>query len=89
MNSSFRAASAQFLSKPQAITHKQEVCRLYRNALKLLDSWAIDRDVFIEEATIVRARFDEGSKCTPESARAKYLIRKAHEMMVEYSHCDR
>lgn len=33
----------------------QEVCRLYRASLKLLDSWAIDRTVFLEEATKVRA----------------------------------
>lgn len=34
----------------------QEICRLYRNALKLLDSWAIDRGVFIEEACLLRAK---------------------------------
>ncbi len=34
---------------------RQEVCRLYRASLKLLDSWAIDRTIFNEEATKVRA----------------------------------
>lgn len=33
----------------------QEVCRLYRASLKLLDSWAIDRTVFNDEATKIRA----------------------------------
>lgn len=33
----------------------QEVCRLYRASLKLLDSWAVDRTIFNEEATKIRA----------------------------------
>lgn len=32
----------------------QEICRLYRNSLKLLDSWAVDRNVFNSEATAMR-----------------------------------
>lgn len=33
----------------------QEICALYRTSLRLLDSWAIDRTIFNEEATKVRA----------------------------------
>ncbi|CAM9551832.1 unnamed protein product [Discosporangium mesarthrocarpum] len=89
MNSSFRAASSQFFSKQQSITHQQEVCRLYRNALRLLDSWVVDRALFNEEATILRAKFNEGAQCDPESGKAKHLIRKAHELINEYVHVDR
>lgn len=35
-----------------------QVARLYRHALKTLDSWAIDRNIFNEEATKIRAQFD-------------------------------
>ena len=35
-----------------------QVARLYRHSLKTLSSWVIDREVFIEEATALRARFD-------------------------------
>ncbi|CAM9829900.1 unnamed protein product [Pylaiella littoralis] len=89
MNSTFRGAAAQFISKQHPITHQQEVCRLYRASLKLLDSWAIDRTIFNDEATKIRASFDEGSKCGPDSARAKALIRAANKMMEEYVHVDR
>ncbi|CAM9873458.1 unnamed protein product [Ectocarpus sp. 6 AP-2014] len=89
MNSTFRGAAAQFISKQHPITHKQEVCRLYRASLKLLDSWAIDRTIFLEEATKVRASFDEGSKCGPDSARAKALMRGAYKMIDEHVHVDR
>lgn len=34
-------------------------------------------------------QFDEGSKCGPDSARAKALIRAANKMMEEYVHVDR
>lgn len=40
---------------PSSALPRQEVCRLYRASLKLLDSWAIDRTIFNEEATKIRA----------------------------------
>jgi NADH dehydrogenase (ubiquinone) 1 beta subcomplex subunit 9 len=36
--------------------------------LKLLSSWAIDRDIFNDEATKIRARFDQERGCKPEKA---------------------
>lgn len=35
-----------------------KVARLYRKSLKMLSSWVIDREIFLEEATALRARFD-------------------------------
>jgi hypothetical protein len=35
-----------------------QVARLYRKSLKTLSSWVIDREIFLEEATNLRARFD-------------------------------
>ncbi|CAM9441647.1 unnamed protein product [Scytosiphon promiscuus] len=89
MNSTFRGAAAQFISKQLPMTHKQEVCALYRKSLRLLDSWAIDRTIFNEEATKVRAAFDEGSTCEPDSARATALMRGAYKEIEDYVHVDR
>ena len=43
----------------KGITHQQRVMRLYRNSLKHLLSWCIDREVWREEAVILRERFDK------------------------------
>ena len=45
-----------------------QVARLYRKSLKVLSSWAIDRDIINEEATKIRARFDAERGCKPEKA---------------------
>eukprot|EP01094_Clydonella_sp_ATCC50884_P009545 TRINITY_DN1906_c0_g1_i1.p2 TRINITY_DN1906_c0_g1~~TRINITY_DN1906_c0_g1_i1.p2 ORF type:complete len:113 (-),score=30.57 TRINITY_DN1906_c0_g1_i1:288-596(-) len=44
-----------------SLAHSQRVCRLYRNSLKHLLSWTIDRDVFNHEARLLQARFREGA----------------------------
>jgi len=46
----------------------KQVALLYRKSLKLLASWAIDRDIINEEATKIRARFDQERGCKPEKA---------------------
>ncbi|KAJ7374792.1 ndufb9, NADH-ubiquinone oxidoreductase [Desmophyllum pertusum] len=43
----------------KGITHQQRVTRLYRNSLKHLLSWCIDRQLWRREAVILRERFDE------------------------------
>ena len=43
----------------KGITHQQRVMRLYRNSLKHLLSWCIDRESWREEALILRDRFDK------------------------------
>jgi hypothetical protein len=45
-----------------------KVARLYRNGLKVLSSWAIDRDIFIDEATKMRAKFDAERGCNQGKA---------------------
>jgi hypothetical protein len=35
------------------------VARLYRHGLKTLSSWVIDRNIFLEQATELRGRFDD------------------------------
>jgi NADH dehydrogenase (ubiquinone) 1 beta subcomplex subunit 9 len=78
---------------PNAIVNKnlcvmQEVCRLYRKSLKLLSSWTIDRNVWLDEAEMIRNQFDQNAALRADSGRAKFLLRKAHEKMAEYTHPD-
>ncbi len=47
------------------LTHKQEVCRMYRSALREAFNWSENRDLFLEEAETIRARFD-ANKNLPE-----------------------
>lgn len=58
MNSSFRAAVAQYKQAAPVLTHAQRTCRLYRRALKTLNSWAVDRAVFLAEASQLRGEFE-------------------------------
>ena len=51
----------------------KQAARLYRKSLKALVSWTIDREVFLDEATKLRARFDENRGCN--SAMASRLIK--------------
>lgn len=46
------------MATSQALTHAQRVTRLYRNTLKHLLSWIIDRDEWRSEAMKLRAAFD-------------------------------
>ena len=41
------------------LTHQQRVTRLYRNSLKHLLSWAMNREAWREEAVLLRQKFDE------------------------------
>ena len=43
----------------KGITHQQRVMRLYRNSLKHLLSWCIDRQLWRREAMKLRDRFDD------------------------------
>lgn len=49
---------------------------MYRNGLKVLCSWAIDRDVFIDEAIKLRARFDAERGCNRGKALRLLRVRQ-------------
>lgn len=55
---SLRAAALQAVKQEVVLSHQQKVTRLYRASLRLLDSWAFDKDLFNEEATKIRAEFN-------------------------------
>jgi hypothetical protein len=57
MNSTFTAVASAMRQKP-VLSHAQRVTRLYRSALRVLDSWIMDRDLWCEEAAAIRQQFD-------------------------------
>jgi NADH dehydrogenase (ubiquinone) 1 beta subcomplex subunit 9 len=59
---------------------------LYRHSLKLLLSWAIDRDIFNEEATKLRARFD-ANRGVSHSA-ASRILEEGEDEAFYYTHPD-
>jgi hypothetical protein len=44
--------------QPLQLSHEQKVTRLYRRSLRLLDSWAVNRNIFNAQANEIRKRFD-------------------------------
>ena len=55
-------------TNPTKTTTTTKVVRLYRNSLKLVSSWCIDRDIFNDKATEIRGQFDDERGCRPEKA---------------------
>lgn len=68
MNTSFRAAVNEVRrTATETLTHKQRVTRLYRNALRTLDSWAADRELFHTEGQLIRDQFTAAKGLDPAS----------------------
>lgn len=59
-----------------------KVATLYRHSLKSLASWAVDRDVFNDSATQIRARFDENRSVNP--AAASRLLKVRYVLMIDF-----
>jgi len=86
MNQYFRAAADEARQKLPQLTQNQEVARLYRKGLKVLSSWAIDREIWLTEAETLRARFDAERGCS--SARRVRLMRVSRSFaLVSSSPC--
>mmetsp|Transcript_34460 Transcript_34460/g.96199 ORF Transcript_34460/g.96199 Transcript_34460/m.96199 type:complete len:163 (+) Transcript_34460:88-576(+) len=86
LNDVFQQAADQARQKLPALTDNQQVARLYRNGLKVLSSWAIDRDIFNDEATKLRAKFDAERGCN--SGKALRLLREGEDELFAYTHPD-
>ncbi|OQR80735.1 hypothetical protein ACHHYP_17265 [Achlya hypogyna] len=86
LNQAFLQAALSVRGAAPTLTHKQQVTRLYKRSLKLLDSWAIDRRLWNEEATLIRAQFDANKNAS--AAVAERLISDAHKKMAEFTHPD-
>ncbi|KAH7471113.1 hypothetical protein PRIC1_003075 [Phytophthora ramorum] len=89
MNKTLREVVGRFVGAKPQLSHKQTVQRLYKQSLKTLDSWIIDRRLWNEEATKIRAEFDANRTLDAESGLAKRLVREAQDKVDHYTHPDR
>jgi NADH dehydrogenase (ubiquinone) 1 beta subcomplex subunit 9 len=71
-----------------ALTHHQRVTRLYRRALRELNNWAIDRDLFCRESDKIRAEFDASRMLEPHGGLTQRLVREAEEKVASFTHPD-
>lgn len=82
--------SAHYFTVPVLYTDlspsHNKVARLYRHSLKTLSSWAIDREIFIEEATLLRARFDANRGAS--AAAAARLLGEGEDELFMNTHPD-
>eukprot|EP00501_MAST-03F_sp_TOSAG23-6_P000848 GSMAST32.ASY1.ANO1.880.1 assembled CDS len=89
MNRPFQIASAYYRQAPGRLTHQQTVTRLYRHSLKLMMSWAGDRELICDEADKIRAQFDSYKSYDPSSGAVKRAIREGNEKLAYYTHPDK
>lgn len=69
----------------EALTHKEQVCRLYRSALRLGFDWISDRPEERRFALAVRRQFDlYRSESDPQ--RVNLLMDAARYLLWEYRH---
>ena len=62
----FEGAIAQ-VQRKVVLSHNQRVTRLYRNSLRTLNSWVIDRSIWCREGAKIRAQFDKYKGFSPDS----------------------
>lgn len=60
------------------LTHQQKVLRLYKRALRHLESWCVHRDKYRYFACLMRARFEE-HKNEKDMMKATQLLKEAEE----------
>lgn len=70
-----------------ALTHAQQVTRLYRKSLKHLLSWCIDRQTWRKEALDLRAKFD-ANKDIRDVKQATALLQQGEEVFRRNMHPD-
>lgn len=63
-----------------------QAARLYRHSLKTLSSWTIDRDLFNDEADLLRARFDANRGLPP--AKSISVIEQGEDELFSFTHPD-
>uniref|UniRef100_A0A6U4KWM9 NADH dehydrogenase [ubiquinone] 1 beta subcomplex subunit 9 n=1 Tax=Phaeomonas parva TaxID=124430 RepID=A0A6U4KWM9_9STRA len=71
------------------VPHNQRVMRLYRQGLKCLNSWAIEREIWNDKAADLRARFDKLAHLEPTSKAAIKALEAGEEELFTWDHPDR
>lgn len=87
MNKTFREVAAYY-KQVVTLTHKQKVTRMYRRSLRMLDSWACDREIFLTRGEEIRKQFEENRHLDPNSGLTQRLVREAEENLVSWIHPD-
>tara|TARA_A100001035_G_C27305750_1_gene287472 strand:- start:16 stop:486 length:471 start_codon:yes stop_codon:yes gene_type:complete len=82
----FQSAIDFYKPAKKVLSHNQTVVRLYRHALRCIDSWAESREVFIDRAEELRNEFDSNKNVSLASA--KRLIREGEERLFSMTHPD-
>ena len=59
---------------------------MYRHSLRCALSWAIDREIFYEEAATIRARFDANKGCS--DAKQALVLLEGKAELYEFTHPD-
>uniref|UniRef100_A0A2I3MPQ3 NADH dehydrogenase [ubiquinone] 1 beta subcomplex subunit 9 n=2 Tax=Cercopithecinae TaxID=9528 RepID=A0A2I3MPQ3_PAPAN len=67
------------------LTHQQKVLRLYKRALRHLESWCVHRDKYRYFACLMRARFEE-HKNEKDMMKATQLLKEAEEEFWYFQH---
>ncbi|CAK4620287.1 hypothetical protein LEN26_015699 [Aphanomyces euteiches] len=86
LNQAFLQAALSARNAAPVLSHKQQVTRLYKRSLKLLDSWIIDRRLWNSEATKIRAQFNANKAV--EIGTAQRLLCEANAQLEHYTHPD-
>eukprot|EP01041_Mallomonas_annulata_P010977 gene10977-22938_t len=87
MNQSFKEV-VSFFKPAFKPSHKYEIMRLYRKSLRLLGSWAENREIFNTEGLKIRAEFNASMSLPVDSPKVKRLVREAYERLQEQAHPD-
>ena len=80
-------AGDQYRQKAPQLSQSQQVQHLYRKSLKTLVSWTVSREIWLDEADVLRAKFEANSKATP--AAASRLLQEGNQLLFEYTHPDK
>ena len=89
MNKAFREVLAENIVQKGNLSHSQEVTRLYRNGLRLLQSWVVDREIFNDKATELRSQFDQFKNEKPNSPKALSALEQGIKKFNDSYHPDR
>jgi NADH dehydrogenase (ubiquinone) 1 beta subcomplex subunit 9 len=88
MNKAFTAVAFEAKNHFQPTpNHTQQVQRLYRASLRVLQSWAVDRQVFLSEAEQLRKRFDQ-NKHVDKGIQGPALVEMGYQELESYAHPD-
>ena len=73
------------LALARKLTHQQRVTRLYRNCLKHLLSWTMNRRLWREKAVILRERFDDNKHLT-DRIQIEKAVKEGEDTFRQFMH---